>query len=327
MNRNEYMAHLRNILRNTDEEEKEELLESIEDHFDNGLREGKSEQEIIEELGPCEQFENEMSHTQRLSHLFERFLSGWQVPRLEEKAFPYAENFDSIFVCGGSGDVDIVKADSFRYASRKPEEVSFRLHERGLWIQLSATDVTLLLPDLSTLTLEKEKGDITITNLVLDKLLVRGGTGDIEIDNIQTDQADIQTKIGDIEIENIQADVVSLQTNVGDISLQDASVQHLQLATSLGDIELQHLAGETLEASSQTGDIDASFISHSTQNLTTKHGDIDYAVQEDQTIHYHLFTGDFTNDTPLKSSGDKQVGVGLKQVSLSTSSGDIELHQ
>ena len=53
MNRNEYLDRLASLLREFDREYQQEIFEAVNAHFEEGLREGRTEEEIASDLGLC----------------------------------------------------------------------------------------------------------------------------------------------------------------------------------------------------------------------------------------------------------------------------------
>ena len=51
MNRNEYLDRLASLLREFDREYQQEIFEAVNAHFEEGLREGRTEEEIASDLG------------------------------------------------------------------------------------------------------------------------------------------------------------------------------------------------------------------------------------------------------------------------------------
>ena len=62
MNKQEYMKKLQERLENFGKELQEEIMEDYRQHFAEGENEGKSEEEIIEELGNIEEMKIGRAH-------------------------------------------------------------------------------------------------------------------------------------------------------------------------------------------------------------------------------------------------------------------------
>ena len=56
MTKAEYMQHLKEALQGYDRSFAEEILESYEEHFADGIKSGRTEEEICDELGKIENF-------------------------------------------------------------------------------------------------------------------------------------------------------------------------------------------------------------------------------------------------------------------------------
>ena len=55
MNKQEYMYNLFEALRPFDEDVRNEIISDYEEHFADGLANGKTEEQIVEELGPIDE--------------------------------------------------------------------------------------------------------------------------------------------------------------------------------------------------------------------------------------------------------------------------------
>ena len=86
MKKEEYMARLKQELINEDAELRDEILNDYEEHFDAGIKNGKTEEEICEELGSISEFMDELKQMKQSSSYESSKSSADENAKEQEKA-------------------------------------------------------------------------------------------------------------------------------------------------------------------------------------------------------------------------------------------------
>ncbi len=327
MNRNEYIRRLDEALSGLDFSSRKEITDEFERHFDEGIADGRSEEEIAEELGSPEQAaddlrtlgkERDISDTfaeaasslaevirKALSSGFSVSLSGRNAPKVYEGGCEAAVREVRILGRLASVDIDIQGGDSLNYTFREgmnlfvPNEVQFETEETE---------------DSFLIRITRGHGDLFLTvPRCADRLDIRITNGDVTIRDQDLVSAVIENKSGDIEIFDTGLETLSVHSAGGDLSLADVNCSRMDIELLSGDIEMDACTG-IINAGTLSGDIDIREHDGEEAVLSSKSGDIDLATAA-RVIRADSSSGDIDIRT-LRSPAE---------LSAATRSGDISL--
>lgn len=315
MTRAEYMKQLQEHLRNFAADTQQEILEDYNRHFEEGLANGKSEEQIIADLGSIDDMINELPQDQKeessvsskenasYSGAYHTAVLDGTIADIhveastdgcihvdyqnngneaqQEKYRFYQYEKDNIFHAG-------VK-DSGKETSNQ-ESKSFRLFGIPLFSYNGFSNhsgnilLTVKLPEsIATLNVKTGSGNIRITGVTPRILHTVTGSGDTMLCDTTCNQLDAHTGSGNISVSDIAFDMAGLHTGSGNITGQTALTKasgSLSAHTGSGNI---HLRTALCNCDMQTGSGNISLHSeHSLQSsqLQTGSGNISVVLEQ-----------------------------------------------
>ncbi|MBR4161934.1 MAG: DUF4097 family beta strand repeat protein [Solobacterium sp.] len=336
MTKVEYLAQLRMSLSDYPEDFQNEILSDFEDHFMDGMEQGKSEQEIMDELGTVEDvLENiRMMHDlpgkdplrQNLEELSGTLFDALQsvssvvIDGLNSAVTNISENKEDrlssnsgtlsnpakIAIYAGTSNCDIL----MRYGTQlsyqfQPVFSLFSSKQAELEIQEDNTTEFLVHNGSAKLLL-------TIPDTV-QSIQIQSSSGDCTFRDIACAELDIRTFSGDISAEEIQCDTMTLKASSGDIKIKRVNASNIALSAKSGDIEAERCHGD-IQADSLSGDIDIK--SHEGNHVTAKitSGDLDIDTTATEVIAKSI-----SGDIDIRCSSP------LMYLKAETKSGDIDI--
>ena len=338
MTKQEYMQQLSRALEGYEQGFVQEILESYEEHFEAGLKNGRSEEEICRELGDIEELLREMGDEMECkkeeAHSVEPFTaiepqqaqySGISKVQLNLREMD-AEISRS---CDGELHVYLQSGEELsQYLEEQVEGDTYMVNEKKPMKKQPSLDLVSLLRMMRNPTpklmvelperIEFLHGKTTSGDLKLDKLNSRAveletTSGDIQITQMVAEESVIKASSGDIQLEQVNVSEMVLQNSSGDISWQDGQVQQAQLRTVSGDIELTHLNGQKVELTSVSGDIELDGVRGEKWKAETSSGDVELSGSEVEQLEV------------LSSSGGVEGEYYAQSSRIKTSSGDIDV--
>lgn len=280
MTREEYMKQLEQSLQGYSREFAEEILDNYREHFETGLREGRTEEEICEELGEIEtllqDIQEMMGDRDIRAHELEQYTavaeyqeqySGIRKVELslvaiDVKLSASADNQLHVYLEGGQDKGTYLEermaGDSYYAYERKME----RDQSRGLLAQLmnigrSKENLCLVVevPErLESLTIKTISGDMQLGGFGSRELLLSSTSGDIEMETVRADSLTVQTTSGDLTLKAVNAGQLKVRSTSGDLSLCEVEAESWESQTVSGDIEGKLYAAR-IRCGSKSGDI------------------------------------------------------------------------
>lgn len=320
MMKNEYMKKLADALDAFSEETKKEVLEDYESHFAMGMEDGRSEEEICEELGSVELFIEELAQMEPKK--LDEKVQGVQEPR-ELRELQAAADADStylreghaagcktIVVEGLHADVSVDRSPDdqvhvyFEDSESERQRLKFRFYFRqegntvytgirkaktasSFWSNISLGGEVRIVVQIPGADAEVEEvristvsGEQKVSGIVAGKICLESVSGDLGITGGSCVIFTANTKSGDIEAKNFFGARGTVETVSGDISV-DWYIQTNKVKTTSGDVDLKIQSAGTLEASSVSGDLQVQVIGTlKTADISTVSGDVDLDVSE-----------------------------------------------
>ena len=326
MTKREYMQQLSRALEGYEQGFVQEILESYEEHFEAGLKSGRSEEEICRELGDIEELLREMGDEVEFKKE-ERPLPK-PVTAIEPVQYSgiskvqlnlFSMDAEISRSCDGELHVYLQSGEELsQYLEEQVEGDTYMVNEKKPMKKQPSLDLASLLRMMRNPTpklmvelperIEFLHGKTTSGDLKLDKLNSRAveletTSGDIQITQMVAEESVIKASSGDIRLEQVNVSEMVLQNSSGDISWQDGQVQQAQLRTVSGDIELTHLNGQKVELTSVSGDIELDGVRGEKWKAETSSGDVEL----------------------LSSSGGVEGDYYAQNSRIKTSSGDIDV--
>lgn len=330
MNREEYMNELKKAIEKCSSTQQKDIISDFEEHFEMGIQSGHSEQEIINSLGPITEFIADL------------------VIEEEKGVAVITEAITKVIISSDDGDVDIMWGDQLNVEltnCSKTANAYFTFEQREekdvLYIELKRKASTFMrlggapTIELTLCSFQKEcgvratNGDITVEDVVLEVCSVSSMNGDINI-HASIENLRVDTKNGDIEINGNIANIIADSSN-GDIEIDcEGVVENVDAHTSRGDIEVVGSIQDT-RAKTSMGDITCACDAILSMTLTSSMGDIELDVSGNDSFEINAQNTLGDVDVSLEDVAFSNHRIvrndGLAKINLSTSMGDIEIHE
>lgn len=245
MKKEEYLNVLESKLSEFDFDFTNEILSDFNEHFEQGLLAGKSEEEIVESLGDIQAFIDELKK--------ENIQPAKKALVLNEQ-----HNIDCLLIQAGKADVEL--------DYRNQSEISYELRDEYAKVNIHNYQVIEKIQGncMNLQVIQKEKPffnfeyaglvlKVTLPNF-MEQIKVEALSGDIQIHDLTAEQFILSSTSGDIDAYalngNIKAEAFS-----GDISLTASCAENLILKSKSGDISLAKNSIEKTKADTVSGDI------------------------------------------------------------------------
>lgn len=342
MTRAEYMKQLEQSLQGYSREFAEDILDNYREHFETGLRDGRTEEEICEELGEIEnllkdiqemmgdrdiraheleQYTAVVEHQEQYSGVNKVELS---LAAIDVKLSASADNQLHVYLEDGKDKGKYLEermaGDSYYAYERKLE----RDQSKGLLAQLM--NIGRSMEDLCLVVEVPER---------LESLTIKTSSGDMELHDFWSRALSLETSSGDVEAERFGCEEMISRSISGDQNICRLEARDLLLKSSSGDIELSDLEGAVLQEaqlSSTSGDLEVSAVRANSLNVQTTSGDIELRAVSAGQLKVKSTSGDSSlRDVEAESletqttSGDIRGGLYASRIQGSSVSGDISL--
>lgn len=331
MTKNEFISKLRNALSGLSEKDREDVLEDFEEHFNDAIESGKTEEEICKELG----------EPQEIARMYNEEIKN-ETKQNEDTNTESTEstintdNIDEVEVNTDSADINVIFEDrsdiyvksSGRggftrsiYGNRMVIEakrsttytrffnISFSWDNCSLYIYMPANSS-------KKLSVQTKSGDIRLTGTgKLSDLFISTLSGDIDLPEITVNSVRAKTLSGDIVVNKIDANDTDIHSTSGDVSIESITGNSMINSTS-GDINVN--------VSELKGNMSVSMISGDGYLKLPKNSNASFSAK--------TISGDIRCDFPVNISngfvGESVSGVngsGLYFVKVTSTSGDIRI--
>ncbi|NDI35997.1 DUF4097 family beta strand repeat-containing protein [Chengkuizengella sediminis] len=338
MNKNEFLKQLEFLLKDVHEADRREILYDFLEHFDIGLANGKSEEELVRELGDPKVIAKDLLSDYRVTknedkpngNKYKGILANFRQSVFKtidifEERIVSGETYNNIYIKTGSTDVivvptvkDEIKVRLSGEASKRYEDVfSLNLKEMGDTLQIELKQKSVLF----TVGFSIIKVDLylEIPQKLYDSFKVDLSSGDIEAKELQAKELILSTSSGDVEIEGLQGNNVKLYSASGNVGVQDGNVSsNISIGSSSGDIKSENITANSLTMEVSSGKIEFTNSEVKTSNIETSSGNI--------TIYNDELKGDIKATT---TSGDITIDLEETNESLAidfkTYSGDVDV--
>ncbi len=343
MTKNEYMKMLEIQLGKFSEATRQEILEDYENHFAEAMSQGKSEEEIIKELGDIQDMIDEIP---------EEDMTGENISGSDmcdsKQADSTADSegscrrvisdclntYRKIVADCKAADVIVrqsvddnlhVNYENDNKSDNPDDKSNFYQYEKDgvFYVGIKKNETTnknitigflgfhMDIPGVRTY----DSGKVTIEIPEgFKELEVVTGSGDIEIDGVSGDTLMVRTASGDIYMGRAKYQRVNVSATSGDIKLKEVEAEEIEAGATSGDASLERIVSKTLQISTSSGDVDAQKIVADQIEARTSSGDCEFSGK---TSRYYGRSG----------SGDQEVEIEgkLSEAEFITGSGDIEL--
>ncbi len=343
MTKNEYMKMLEIQLGKFSQSTRQEILEDYENHFAEAMSQGKSEEEIINELGDIQDMideipeedlsqenipENGMYDGADDSSTSDADSSGRRVisdctdtyrkivadckaadvlvrTSTDDKLYVQYENYNNSAKTDNSSNFYQYEKDGVFYVGMKKNETATRN------VTIGFLGFHMDIPNVRTYDSGKMIIDIPAG---FKELEILTGSGDAELSDVTGEILNVRTASGDIDMSRAKYQNINVSATSGDIELRDIAAENLEVGATSGDAELENISAKILKLSTSSGDVEARNIAAEQAEVRTSSGDSE-------------FSGKVAKYFGRSGSGDQEIEIEgkLSEGEFITGSGDIEL--
>ena len=349
MTKTEYMEALQNKLESFNRELQQEIMEDYERHFAEGIAAGKTEEEIVAELGSIEDMISDLPEEDIKQEI--------QLPEESRRSDAYEGQYKAVVIDGLVADVNLEQSDDgrlyvdyhndvdqryrfyqyeeggiFYVGVRKNGSTSEKEAKRAMKIMLFGKELDLgnafdsidrAFDDIDRTfsgmgkSFSVNSGDIALDIKIpagMPRVELKTLSGDLDVRDVTPEQLSIHTTSGDIEIRHVTADGMRVNATSGDIIGSQISCTDLNVNVTSGDLELEDAEATMLYLNTTSGDISGNYMRGNIVEIGTASGDVD-------------FRGRFERFSIRTGSGDADIRVEdqARDIRINTGSGDVEL--
>lgn len=306
MTRVDYMQHLREALAGYDSQFVQEILDNYEEHFEAGLKSGRSEEEICAELGNIENFlrdiEDMMGDKDIHTHEIEKMTAIQQesektsgdichielsMMSIDVAVLPSRDDQLHTYFESGKEKGEFLE-ESFSngryFAKERPKkgnksERSFLGIAMFIGMDSNRDELGRLMVEVPkqvrTVKVKSLRGDIRAENMSVEKTALESMSGDIHLTQWTSPVMQVKSFSGDIREHEVNAQESIVQTTSGDVAIRCGKVKEKTVNTTSGDIELMDMKMEKLKVKSVSGDIDMRECETVDLSAASTSGDVD----------------------------------------------------
>jgi hypothetical protein len=197
-------------------------------------------------------------------------------------------------------------------------------------VSMAATSADFLIPDLQTdsLKLNVSSGDI-MAAAEARTARVGASSGDLDLRfGGKAKEIAVKTTSGDLELEAGTIDRLTAESSSGEMEIRAKTVGDFSASSSSGDVRAEIGTVKRAAVSTTSGKVDVDFDKFDALTVSATSGNVKADLPEKPgfTATLKVTSGDIRCDLPLTKNGKTSVcGSGSSEVSISTTSGDIEI--
>lgn len=343
MTKNEYMKMLEIQLGKFSQSTRQEILEDYENHFAEAISQGKSEEEIINELGdiqdmideiPDEDLSQENTPENSMYDGAEASSAAGEDSSGRRAISDCTDTYRKIMADCKAADVLVrtsaddklyVQYENYNNSAKTDNNANFYQYEKdGVFYvgmkknETAARNVTIGflgfhmdIPNVRTY----ESGKVIIDIPAgFKELEIVTGSGDAELSDVTGETLSVRTASGDIDMSRVKYQNINVSATSGDIELKDIAAEIFEIGATSGDAELENISAKILKLSTSSGDVEARNIVAEQTEVRTSSGDSE-------------FSGKVAKYFGRSGSGDQEIEIEgkLSEGEFITGSGDIEL--
>lgn len=352
------MKNLKERLERFSQELQDEILEDYEQHFAEGEKQGKSEEEIVRELGNIEEMIQELSDVdvesgkESTDGAAEEAVPTGIVESgsaVTEQKYTYDGRYEAIELEGAIANLLLEPSEDgklhIEYRNDLEEKYrqlcSFYYYEKngvfhaGVKVREAERKVKFF-GRILTMSGSFSWGEDDLSLQVkvpseMPRLSFTTSSGDVRMDRISVGNLQGKTASGDVKVMGVRTEELRISATSGDLELEDVKVKKADLSTASGDIEAD-VCADTVTFSTASGDINAITSGNPIQaDMNSVSGDIrlDMELLSGMETTVNTVSGDigirWQGRRQKVGRGSYRFGDGSSKVKVNTVSGDIEI--
>lgn len=357
MTRSEYMDALREKLQHYNRALEAEILEDYEQHFAEGLAEGRREEDIIAELGNIDDMLKEFSEEDLKQELE-------IVESQANQSNRYEQLYQAIVIEGLLADVEVtasaddqIKIDYDNQGS-KAQKMHYQFYQyekdgifyagvterKGTGDQgekapesiLDILDVFTKFTQFSSWSGDDIHLDVQIP-AGIPVIKISNTSGDLQVRGIQTQELETRCTSGDLQIEDVTCKKLFGQTQSGDMEVTNVAAAQdedteIELHTTSGDLEARRISASKVRLQTSSGDVSVDHLGAKQLKVQTASGEQELENMECGRAHLRAGSGDISvrdiqggELNAEAGSGEVELQADMEEIEVKTGSGDSDL--
>lgn len=358
MTKSEYMNALREKLQHYNRALEVEILEDYEQHFAEGLAEGRREEDIIAELGniddmlkefseedlkqELESVESQANQSNSYEQLYRAVViegllanvevtasvddqiridydnSGSKAQKMRYEFYQYEQ--DGVFYAGVKE-----RRGTERHGESNPEFGAGSIFDAfAIFTQFSSWSgddihLNVQIPEgIPVIKIENTSGELCIRGIQTLELEARCISGDLQIEDVVCKKFLGKTQSGDVEVSNI---TMQLDENT-----------EIEIQTTSGELEIQGIAAARVRLQTTSGDISAERLKAGQLKVQTTSGEQEFEDVVCDRADLRAGSGDIEVENirgrelnAMAGSGEVELEADMEVFNVKTGSGDIDL--
>jgi DUF4097 and DUF4098 domain-containing protein YvlB len=347
MTRQEYIDILRSYLTECSVQEAQELIDDVNQHFDEAAEFGLSEEQTCERLGDPHELAKEYVHeipvhaqatatlgTQRGEYSGVRQLT-MELAHCDIEIFR-SENENTIIdiLDTAANEENRIEAlfDMGHLKIRQRRSYTRILAFLGLGDKKCTARVWLGTDFVGDLKAATGSGSVYITGISANNLSLATGSGHLQAVSIGANKVAVKSASGGITLSTIQTEKLSINGASGTIRTDHISAPEISCNVASGAIKMEQTSCQQASLVTASGSITFDCADICNVNATTASGAIRISLPawEEMTINTILASGHVNVGYPASSSGSANkrqfvVGSGVNTVNCKSASGSISI--
>lgn len=255
MTKREYLNILNERLGRFNKELRDEIMEDYNRHFAEGEKQGKSDEEIIKELGNIEEMINELAEVDPTTGQDKKYCYEGEYKGINLEC----DVADMVLELSEDGKIQVDYKNTGN--SNYQQFFTFYQHEKdGVFYagvkRKTEREVSFL---RRAVMFSSNVGDRIVLSVKIPK--------DMPVLSFSTGS-------GSVRAEGIQVNTLRGSTASGNLTVRQTVVEKLEASTASGNLMLTEISGEKLEASTASGNLKVSKVKAEKMNLSTASGNI-----------------------------------------------------
>nr|WP_295683608.1 DUF4097 family beta strand repeat-containing protein [uncultured Lachnoclostridium sp.] len=339
MTKNEYMEKLKETLVGFEKDLAREILEDYEEHFEMGLKKGKTEEQICEELGDINEIAKELEGLEKehSSNTNEDENTTTHTEWKQEKT--EGVNIKDIIVDALFADVIVIPSGSnqinlnyVNYGDQKQQLMyEFQSWQEGDRIFAKVIRKETNFGFFNYIKTPRMKIEVRIPEY-FPNLHLTSTSGDMRLNGSKSNEVVVSTMSGDIELQNYHAKYMQLQSQSGDVNLQNSNGETLRCNSTSGDLRLAAVNYKEFSLDTSSGDVQVNRVESQNVICKSKSGDIYFRDSKINKVDSKTLSGDVTIVNVMadsfsiqSTSGDVRAeSSSISDFSLQSISGDVQ---
>ena len=332
-----------------------EIMDDYMQHFAEGEQLGKSEEEIIAELGNIEDMIRDLPEDEVVQQNEGSLAEIVEAESNRQNG--YDGNYSEIVIDGSVADVIVTESEDGRiYVDYRNDgdldcQLKYEFYqyeENGVFYVgvrrregVGGTNRKTISFFGKTISFENmferdSSEDITLNVKVpagMGKIVAKTGSGDLKVYALHAVATVFSTGSGEMTVRDVEVSNFKLNTGSGDVSLEKGKFESAVLNTGSGEIDLNMVETEKLNGNTASGDVCMKNIYTGTLKFNTASGDVDMSYVDAGSMSFNSASGDISANritvqdsiNCTTASGDVDMEGSARNFKFGSASGDLSV--